>query len=76
MCKDWQWGKNTELLFLIAQQLSVPFQNTNTFVQVYRWHACNFKEAAAASSQLMCQHKAVSPREEECVCVCEEKEKE
>lgn len=59
--------QNTKLLFLIAQRLSVPFRNTNTFVQVYRWHACNFKEAAAASSQLMCQHKAASPREEECV---------
>lgn len=66
ICKDRQ-RTNTKLLYIIAQRLNVPFQNTNTFVQVYRWHACNFKEVAAASSQLMCQHKAASLREEECV---------
>lgn len=40
-------NKNRNGFFLIAQGHNVPFQNTNTFVEEYRRHACNFKEALA-----------------------------
>lgn len=41
--------------FLIAQWHNLPFQNTNTFVEVYRRRACNFKEAVA---ETLCSQSA------------------
>lgn len=57
--RDYPTNKNG--FFLIAQWHNVPFLNTDTLLEVYTRHACNFKEAGAGNvfpqSVYMCQHK-------------------
>lgn len=45
--KDCPTEQTEMAFFLIAQWHNVLFQNTNTFLEAYRRHACNFKEAVA-----------------------------
>ena len=64
--------QNRNGFFLIAQWHNVPFQNTNTFVEVYRRHACNFKEAVAetlCSAHVSAQTRSQLYQESLCVCV-------
>lgn len=61
--------------FLIAQWHKVPFQNTNTLVEVYRRRACNFKEAVAETLSSQSAHVSAQTRsqlcqERKCVCDC------
>lgn len=68
---DWT---NRNGFFLIAQWHNVPFQNTNIFMEAYRGHACNFKEAVAEklcsqSAHVSAQTRSQLYQERKCMCV-------